>query len=242
MSKKDLAYAENSTLSEQQKHIKAVIDQDRARSSIILKTECTHPFICVHAPGERIEHRVSAYGLPWIEYRICPFCGDCETVMRDPNIVRRTNDEMCRKKFATRDHVPIRKINEEEFLNILSAHGISRAEKRPEKIVWQQEPHLRSLIEEYNTTLLGIQKLCAHDHVYAYKQDDMLHRMGVSTSEHRICPSCGLEEVLKGSSSRTRRIIEKTISILSKKNPDREITEEELHRIREHFSPIPCRI
>lgn len=242
MFNKNLTHAENDTLSAQQKRIKAIIDQDRSRSSVVLKTECAHPFICVHAPGERIEHRVSTYGLPWIEYRICPFCGDCETVMRDQSIVRRTNDELCRKKFAIRDHAPIRKINEEEFLSILSAHGTTRAGKGSEKIRWHQESLLRSAIKQYNTTLLALQKACAHDHVYAHKQDDMLHRMRISTSEYLICPSCGLEEMLKESLSQTRRIIEKTLGILSKKKPDRTISEEELHRIRAHFSPIPCRI
>lgn len=242
MFNKNLTHAENDTLSAQQKRIKAIIDQDRSRSSVVLKTECAHPFICVHAPGERIEHRVSAYGLPWIEYRICPFCGDCETVMRDQSIVRRTNDEMCRRKFAIRDHAPIQKINEEDFLEILSFRRPSQRKGANEEKGCHEGSPLQLAIKKYIAMLSELRNTCTHDHVYTYAQDDLLHRMRISTSQHLICSSCGLEEILKESPSQTRRLGERTGSILSKKKPVRAISEEELRHLRTHFSPIPCQI
>ncbi len=231
----------NDTLSAQQKIIKQLIESN-PYSQDILRSECTHPFICIYVPGERIEYRISAYNLPWMEYRICPFCGDCEAVTRDPNIVQRTNDEMIRRRFAIRDHAPVRKIDEQVFFEILSSWRTSQRKGLGGQKERNEGTSLRSAIDQYKRTLSEFQCTCTHDNIYALKQDDLLHNIGISTSQILVCSSCGLEEVLKGSPSRTRRIIEKTLSTLSKKKPEREISEEELHRIRAHFSPIPCRI
>lgn len=230
-------------LSAQQKIIAQLMKVHPSHSEHILRSECAHPFICVYTPGDRIRGGAcGAFNLPWMEYRICPFCGDCEAVVRDPNIVRRTNDEMCRRKFAIRDHAPIQKINEEDFLEILSFRRPSQRKGADEEKGCHEGSPLQLAIKKYIAMLSELRNTCTHDHVYAYKQDDLLHHLRISTSQRIICSSCGLEEVIKGSPSRTRRMLEKTRSILAEKKPDREINEEELHSIRAHFSPTPCRI
>lgn len=230
-------------LSAQQKIIAQLMKVHPSHSEHILRSECAHPFICVHTPGDRIRGGAcGAFNLPWMEYRICPFCGDCEAVVRDPNIVRRTNDEMCRRKFAIRDHAPIQKINEEDFLEILSFRRPSQRKGADEEKGCHEGSPLQLAIKKYIAMLSELRNTCTHDHVYTYAQDDLLHRMRISTSQHLICSSCGLEEILKESPSQTRRLGERTGSILSKKKPVRAISEEELRHLRTHFSPIPCQI